>query len=124
MQTLAFDALRVSHGQEVSKSIVVEYRHYRDMQWPIVTIKTNWQPKKKQYKDTSDYSLQCFKCDGDDYKDGRGFRLTKLDDDEEVYDVWLGDDGIRQVCTCRGFESHGRCKHTAALLQLINNGTV
>jgi hypothetical protein len=45
---------------------------------------------------------------------GVGFRLTKFQvDGGDVYDVCL--DGERSICTCLGFESHGRpCKHIAA----------
>ena len=107
MQTLTLDAIRVRLGQEVKTAIAVEYRCHRSMATPIITIKANWQPKKQCYKDVTDYAVQPFTCEGD-FADGRGFRLTKMDDDEEAYDVFIADDGVQQLCTCRGFESHRR----------------
>lgn len=124
MQTLTIDAIRIRLGQEVKTAIAVEFRSHRTMANPIITIKSNWQPKKQCYKDVSDYAIEKFTCDGEDFENGRGFRLSKMNDSDDTYDAFIGDDHIRQICTCRGFESHGRCKHVSALVKLIDAGTI
>jgi hypothetical protein len=53
---------------------------------------------------------------------GIGFRLTKFQvDGGDVFDVCL--DGERSLCSCLGFESHGRpCKHVQTLQALVDKG--
>ena len=49
---------------------------------------------------------------------GRGLLLTKPDG--QSYHVNLA--GADSTCDCKGFESHGHCKHTESLLALAAAG--
>lgn len=52
---------------------------------------------------------------------GRAFRLYKTGGAPEVYDVLLDDEG-RDHCDCKGFLSHGKCKHRDSLRVLVQAG--
>ena len=60
--------------------------------------------------------------------DGRAARFTKApgqpgsDAEANAYDVFVSRNLQDRRCDCRGFLQHGHCKHTAALLALLQNG--
>ena len=63
--------------------------------------------------------------------DGRAFLLhrepeaiAKSADKCDRYGVLIARNGQDDVCECRGFESHGRCKHVTALRGLIEAGHI
>ncbi len=55
---------------------------------------------------------------------GRGFMLFKLDagsdKTEERYACLIG--ATTKACECRGFTATGKCKHSAALAELVKAG--
>src|SRR5262245_1627589 len=54
---------------------------------------------------------------------GRCFRLEKFrTQGEEVYDISLDLEHRRHGCECKGWLRWNRCKHVAALLELVNRG--
>ncbi len=59
---------------------------------------------------------------------GRGFQLVKLaggsDPEARDYAVLCRADGRAGTCECRGYLRWGRCKHLAALLDLVATGGV
>lgn len=67
------------------------------------------------------YRVEEFPCD-----QGRGFMLFKLDagtdKSEERYACLVATHGTQ--CECRGFTATGRCKHTAAMTELVNAGQI
>ena len=58
---------------------------------------------------------------------GRAFGLKKADatpgsdDEASSYDVFIGSNGQDRQCHCRGFLQHGQCKHTDAIVALLQN---
>ena len=54
-----------------------------------------------------------------------GFRLEKIDEAGhvvDVYDVELFQESGYHACSCMGCTAHGRCKHIAAILALVQAG--
>jgi len=48
---------------------------------------------------------------------GRGFRFTKIGEDEAIYVVLVDTDTVS--CECLGYLKWSRCKHSGAALKLI-----
>jgi hypothetical protein len=57
------------------------------------------------------YTLEPFAANG-----GRGLFLGKQDGSGQSYSVFLS--GPDSLCDCKGFASHGHCKHVESLLAL------
>ena len=76
----------------------------------VLVINQQWSATRGQL-DT--YALEPLPSDF-----GRGLLLTK--EDGSSYCVNLS--GPDSTCDCRGFESHGHCKHTAGCLALVAAG--
>lgn len=53
---------------------------------------------------------------------GRGFVLRKAAGAGYYSCNVVGGDGRADLCECRGFAAHGRCKHLDVLIDLIANG--
>jgi hypothetical protein len=67
-----------------------------------------------------DYFVQPVKADF-----GRGFQVVKIDlmADGGAYHVNVGGGHHNgHLCTCKGFERWGRCKHSDGLAALVNAG--
>ncbi len=66
----------------------------------------------------TDYRVEEFTVDWA----GRGFLLVK--DNGEAYSCFIAKDGRGHRCDCFGATAHGKCKHQAALVSLVANGSL
>src|SRR5215468_5216630 len=72
------------------------------------------QPRPKSADRADYYAVEAFPS----HMGERGIELTKRDG--TVYHVNLS--GTDSTCDCKGFESHGHCKHVESLLALQQRG--
>jgi hypothetical protein len=73
-------------------------------------------------EDPADYFVQPVRADF-----GRGFQVVKIDlmaDGGEYQTNVGGGHHNGHLCTCKGFERHGHCKHSDGLAALVGRGLI
>ncbi|HEX3152939.1 MAG TPA: hypothetical protein VHR66_33010 [Gemmataceae bacterium] len=121
------EAVRIRQAQPVKAPVAIKYRD-DGRELPTLTLMSNWQTRKQQYRDVDTYTVEEIPTG----MDGRAFLLhrdpatveAEGPDADAYYGVLVARNGQDHECECKGFQAHGRCKHHDALRSLLEAGHI
>lgn len=127
MSTTLVPVDRIRNGQPAAAEIVTSFTDTGDG-LPVLTICSGWRPRLNSWRAEDTYRVEEVPTPL-----GRGFVLHRSEeaiardpagpDAETFYAVLIGNPQDH-TCTCRGHQTHGRCKHHDALVGLLAGGHI
>ena len=85
--------------------------------WYVIPVFMEWSPKKKSIMQDERYKANTGKKLGDFGKIGEHIMSVRSDQGEEWYEIRKEDDKV--TCTCIGFVTKKRCKHTRRYVTMM-----
>ena len=112
-------------GEHVQCEIVASLHDHGDP-LPILILFADWSERQRDWRSRDLYQVEEIPTG----IDGRAFLLHRDPaaiaqdgpDADRCYGVFVHRNGQDHLCECKGFASHGRCKHVDALRGLIETG--
>lgn len=122
---------RIRHGRPVKEDIAFTYRD-AGKNLAELTMFSDWSVRREVFRDVSTYAVEEVWIG----MEGRSFLLHRSEADIEAdrkagigdpdtrYGVFVARNGQDDLCECRGFAAHCRCKHVSIVRHLVEAGHI
>jgi hypothetical protein len=126
VNTILFDAPRIRNGQRIQAELVTKYID-DGHGLPILVVLSNYSARQAIYRRSTTFRVEEVPTPL-----GRGFILHRNEDDvaadgpeaDTSYEVLVAANSQDHICTCRGHQRHGHCRHHDSIRTLLEAGHI